>query len=493
MIRPTAAALLAATFFAGCSVDPSGSFRGVERIVGAKTGGKRLHWMRGNAAADAEAQRAVKTLLRRQLTADSAAQVALLNNRSVQSSFEELGIAHADYLEALLPSNPSFSGSLRYSDRPPFGSNIEGQAAASVLDLLLLPVKRKVAAAQLRAAKYSVASEVLSLVTETKTAFYTLQAREQLVGRMDLIAKTNQAALDIAQRQHQAGNLTDLELVNQQALYSQSRVDVAQTRAKIRSDRERLNRLMGVWGADLNWRVANQLPPVPKKEISLAGLEKRALAERLDVALARQNVAAIQYALKARGATRYLPASIDVGVSREKEVDRTVLTGPTLDLQIPLFNFGQAAIPRLQAQYRQAQHELEAIAVNARSEVREARDLVVANRELSQFYEKTLLPQRLQIVNQTALHYNAMQIGPIELLSAKERQLTTERAYVDAWRDYWIARVQLERALIGSGGGGRALPRRGGGAASPGEQRAAPQSEGAEQGEDSRVAPESGS
>jgi cobalt-zinc-cadmium efflux system outer membrane protein len=145
---------------------------------------------------------------------------------------------------------------------------------------------------------------------------------------------------------------------------------------------------------------------------------------------------------------------VNIGVNREKETDGQVLTGPTLDMQLPLFDFGQAAIPRLQSQYRQAQHSLEALAVNARSEVREARDLVVANRDLAKFYDKTLLPQRLQIVNQTQLQYNAMQVGPLEVLAAKERELMTERAYIEAWRDYWIARVELERALIGSGGGG---------------------------------------
>jgi cobalt-zinc-cadmium efflux system outer membrane protein len=305
---------------------------------------------------------------------------------------------------------------------------------------------------------------VLGIASETKAAFYTLQARQQLLKRLELIASTNKAGLDITQHRHEAGNVTDLDLANQQALYSQSRVDIAQTRTQVRSDRERLNRLMGLWEVSLQWRAADQLPAIPKSEVSLSNLQKRALAERLDVALARQNVESIAYALKTRGATRFLPASVDIGVNREKEPDGTVLTGPAIEMQLPLFDFGQAAIPRLQAQYRQAQHSLEALAVNARSAVREARDLVVANRELAKFYDKTLLPQRLQIVNQTQLQYNAMQVGPLELLAAKERELATERAYIEAWRDYWIARVELERALIGSAGGGsvRTTPRAGG-------------------------------
>lgn len=457
IISPTVG--IVAAFFAGCAANPSADFADVQQNVAARSGGKRLNWQRGGAG-DTESQRRVQALLQRPLTADSAAQIALLNNRSIQAELEEIGIARADYLQALLPANPSFSGLLRYPDRPPFGSNIEGQIGANLLDLLLLPSRKKVAAAQLQTAKMGVAAEVLGLVGETKSAFYTLQGRQQLLGRLKLIGTTNEASLDLAQRQHEAGNISDLDLANQQALYSQSKVDLARTQTLIRSDRERLNRLMGLWGPALGWRAGDQLPAVPKSENSLAGLEKRALTERIDVALARQNVASIGYALRTRGSTRFLPASIEVGVNREKEVDRTVLAGPSLDLKLPLFDFGQAAIPKLQAQYRQAQHRLEALAVNARSEVREARDLVIANRDMARFYEKTLLPQRLQILNQTQLFYNAMQIGPIDLLAAKERELETERRYIEAWRDYWLARVELERALIG-GGGGRPTPERG--------------------------------
>jgi cobalt-zinc-cadmium efflux system outer membrane protein len=98
--------------------------------------------------------------------------------------------------------------------------------------------------------------------------------------------------------------------------------------------------------------------------------------------------------------------------------------------------------------------------VDARSEIREARDLVSANRELANYYGKILLPQRVQIVNQTQLQYNAMQVGPIDLLQAKERELDTERAYVEVWRDYWIARAELERALwAGTGGGAQTSER----------------------------------
>lgn len=455
LVVRTAALLLAASFAAGCA-SPDPGFGDVESAVGSRTG-KQLRWMR-NPGDVAAAQNAMRALLKRRLTADSAAQIALLNNRRLQSSFEQIGISAAEYRQASFPSNPSFSGFIRFPDSGGV-SNLELSVAQNLLDLLLIPLKRRVAKGALDAAKLEVSREVLQLVTETKIAFYNLQARQQLLSRLKLIVEVNESAADLAKRMHEAGNIPDVELANQQATYSQSRVDVAQTEGQIRSDRERLNRLMGVWGADTNWSVGDRLPDIPASEVSLSRLESKAIEQRFDVALARQNVAAIGLAGGLQRATRLLPSGIDVGVNTERDTDGSRLTGPTLDVRLPIFDQGQARMAKLAAQYRRAQNELEAIAVEARSEVREARDQVLSNRELARYYGQVLLPQRIQIVNTTQLQYNAMQRNPSDLLLAKERELNTERGYIDAWRDYWIARAELEMALKGGSPGGNSRGR----------------------------------
>ena len=466
MIHPTGlgritAVITASALFGGCSVNPTGSFRDVEGRVASRTG-KKLHWIRDGADA-ATAQSAVRKLLSHRLNADSAAQVALLNNRRLQSAFEEIGIAQADYVQAGIPRNPQFAGHVDFSS---VGKSYEYSAATELMNLLLLPLSKKIARSELEQTKMRVAAEVLSLVAETKTAFYNLQARQQMLSRLKLIVGTNEAAADLSKRQHDAGNISDLDLADQQALYTESRIDIAQTEAQIRCDRERLNRLMGVWGADTNWKVGDELPEIPSSEISLAKLESKALEQRFDVAMARRNVEAIGLSRGLRAKTRFLPVQLNAGIHGERESDSEGRRGPQIDLTLPIFDQGQAALAKLGAQYRQAQNNLEATAVEARSEVREARDMVTASRELARYYGQVLLPQRIQIVNQTQLQYNAMQRGPVDLLLAKERELTTERSYIEAWRDYWIARAELEMALKGGSPRGGSMRDRGGEASS---------------------------
>ena len=445
-IIKTSAAGLVVAGLAGCAAVPrEAGFGRVQATVGDRTG-HLVQW-RGNTADDAAVDAAVRALLAHELTADQAVQVALLNNRHLQATFEDLGVAQADLVQAGLLKNPVFAASWRFPDRSPGGTNAEYSVTQDFLDLLILPLRKKVAAQQFEGTKLSVAHEVLQLAAEVKTAYYTLQAREQLLDRLRLIADLNQTGAELAQRQHEAGTLNELGWVSQRAIYDQSKIDVAQTETQLAADRERLNRLLGLWGAQTTWKVAARLPEIPQQEPPVEHLESVAIRQRLDLAATRAQLITLGQALAVTEGYRYF-ASADVGVDTERETDGQRVTGPTLSLQVPIFDQGQAQIAKVKAQYRQFQRRFEAQAVDIRSEVREARDRMLAQRNLAEYY-KVLLPERMRILELTLQQYNGMLKGPYDLLLAKQNEVTTEQAFVDAWRDYWIARADLERALGG--------------------------------------------
>jgi len=438
---------LFAAFIAGC-VAPNASLDGVQRTVRERIG-QRVNWNRGGPE-DAQIAQGVQALLRRPLTAERAVQIALLNNRELQARFEEIGIAQADVIQAGLLSNPNFAASFRFPNRAPSGTNIEYSIAQNFLDLLVMPLRKRIANAQLAQTEIRVADEVLKLALEVKIAFYTAQARQQLLDRLRVVTETNETAAELTKRLHDAGNASDLELANQQGSYEQSRLEVAQTELQVRRDRERLNRLLGLWGAQTNWTMADHLPELSGSEGALRNLESRAIAQRLDLQAARMRLDFVGQALALRTRTRYIPAAIKMGIDTERETDGSRVTGPTLDLELPIFNQGQGEIARLTAQYRQAQRELEAMTINIRSEVREACDQVIAARDLTSDIGKHLLPTRQQALNLTLQQYNFMLKGAYDLLLAKQNEVAAERSYIEAWRDYWIARAELERAVGGS-------------------------------------------
>ena len=432
---------------AGCaSTNPQAAFDDVDKTVNTRIG-ESVQWPR-NDSTNNEIAMVIEPLLKTNLTASVAVTIALLNNHSLQAEFEEIGISQADVAQASRLKNIEIAGSWRFPDRPPSAADIEYSAAGNLLDLLTMPAKKKMAARNLEQTKLRVANKVLQLAADTQTAFYDLQAQTELVDRLNTILEINAAASDLAQRQFDAGNINELELHNQQAPSIQSQLNLMKAKAEVQAGREHLNRLLGLSGDQINWQIVNELPSLPENELPLENLESLAVSQRLDVAASRSQAEAIAAALRLKQRTRFIPGAT-IGVDTERTPDGQRVTGPTLALEIPIFDQGQPAIAKLAAEFQQAKENYAAKEINVRSEVREARAALLATREAVEYSQKNLLPLRKQILGETLLHYNAMQKNSYDLLAAKDREQNAEQVNVEALRDYWLARVELERAAGG--------------------------------------------
>jgi outer membrane protein, heavy metal efflux system len=439
--------IFALTLAASVAREQDEAFQGVQQSVQERTG-KALRWEQDQAAHE-QAMQDVRLLLRKPLTVDAAVQIALLNNRSLQATFEEIGLSAADLLEAGTIPNPKFDLAIRFPDKPPSGTYIDYGAAIDFLSIIMIPLKKRVAKDQLESAALRIADDTLELVSQVKSACYSLQASQQLLRRFKEIVDTNAASLDLAQRQHEAGNIKDLALAQQQASYSRSRLDVASTEAEIRRNREKLNRLLGLWGVDTDWQIAGELPEVPNSDLPIRGLERLAISQRLDLQAEYLRVTSQTKNLGLTKSFRLLGA-LDFGVESERETDSQTRTGPRFAIELPIFNQGQARIARGEAALRQAQDKFAALAIDARSQIRELRDELTSKREIARFYQEELLPDQRRILNESLANYNAMEIGNFELFTTKAEEARTEREYVETARDYWITRAELERAVGGN-------------------------------------------
>ena len=435
--------LLTAGSFAGCAhVNPNPAFTELANTVHLRTG-KHVQWNRGTAQ-DGEAQAAVASLLSRPLTADSAVQIALLNNRNLQATYEELGIAQADLVEAGLLKNPVFAFERRFPGRA-----MEADLLKEFIDLLLLPLRKHIAQAQFEAAKFRVGHEILSLAAEVRAAFYEHQGDQQLVDLRKNVAEVTERSAEAALRLQQAGNKTNLDLANEQATHAEAKIEFAKTRSEAAQSREKLNKLIGAYGGQTNWTVAARLPELPSSEISATRLESRAIEQRLDLAAARQDFVAIA---RSAGLTR-LDAILEkgeIGAHYEREKSGEYSIGPSVDVPIPIYNQGQAAVERSSAKLRQSQERYLALAAEIRSDVRAARDRMLLARQQVEYFKSTALPARARVILEAQLQYNAMQIGPSQLLQAKQEEVKTGAELVATQRDYWVARAELEKAMGGS-------------------------------------------
>ena len=437
---------------AGCaSASPSRGFKPVEETVTAH-GGPRVIW-RSDTPQDHEAAAAVDDLLKQPLTADGAVQVALLNNSTLQATYEEIGIAQADLVQAGLLSNPVFGVSARRRSPGPTATAWGFSLVQNFLELLNRPLHKKIAAAELERTRLRVSHEVFSLAGMVRRDYYTLQANQQLLGRLDEIVKGNEAAAEIATRQRNAGTLGELGQSVQQSALDQMRLLAIQLRLQCQRDREALSRDMGLTGDALTWQLTAELAEPPENDPPLAGMEARAVAQRLDLAAARAETEAYYQNLRRTRGFRFVNR-VELGFQTEKPLEAEPgaprLSGPEISLELPLFDRGQGKVPLALALLRQSQARTREREVSVRSEVREAHARLQASREMIRLYTTDLLPLRRRIVTLTFQQYNAMLKGVYDLLLAKQAELEAERGSIEALRDYWISRSELERAVGGS-------------------------------------------
>ncbi len=393
---------------------------------------------------DAEAAERLRVLLGGDVSENEAVEIALLNNRRFQALLEELGIGRADLWQAGLPRNPVLGGEIRFPGSP--SAPFEVFLLQNVIDLIRLPQRRRQAAAEFEHTKLRVADEVLDLVSRVRRAYFTAQAASQAVALRRTVTELAQATVELAIRQHAAGNISDLQLEQEQALLEQAKLEQALGEEDELAERERLTSLMGLWGEHLNWRIGPTLPELPEREADLQGLESRAAVNRLDLALARGEVEVLARALPH---SRLAALDLEVGVHREREPDGKTTTGPALDISLPVFDRGGPARSRAEASLRQAQARLTALAVEIRSEVRAGRQRLLAARNRALYFETVVLPRRARIVAFTQQEYNFMLIGPFQLFAARQDEIDAQRQRIESLRDYWISRADLERTLGG--------------------------------------------
>ncbi len=433
--------LLAAGFTMGCASAPVDSaFDDVQHLVGDRTGAE-LSWDQ-DVSAKATVRDHVHEILARELRVEDAIQIALLSSPDLQAIYEELGVAQADLVQAGLPKNPFLEAEVRFP-----GPAAEGHVIQELVSLFTRPLEQRVAAERLEEAKLRVAAAVTNLAGQVAVAFFDFQGEQQIAEMRATVLAAADASRDAAQRLHKAGNITDLALANEDAMERQARLDLAEAEAMVIEKRERLNALMGLFGNDVTWHATARLQELPANEVPQPGLESLAIANNFEIAAARQEIASLAGSLGLVRATALLP-ELELGIHDSREVGGPNTLGPSIGLQLPIFDRGQGRVARGESLLRQSEQRLTARAIELRSRVRALYARMNAKRQRVDFYRKIVVPLRERIVEQTQLEYNGMLLGVFDLLRAKHDAIDAGREWIEALRDYWMARAELE-ALAG--------------------------------------------
>jgi outer membrane protein TolC len=449
--RGIAVALIAGLLVSACkTLSPDAGMDAVADIAGDAAGGEVLAIRNPEQAAAARAK--IEQLLSRPLTARAAVQVALLNNRGLQAAYNELGIAEAAMVEASLPPSPTISLQRISGD---VEIEIERRIVGDILKLATLPVRSEIAGDRFRQAQLRAAASTLQTAAETRRAYYRSIAAAETVGFLDQAAATAQTTSELAKRLGESGAMNKLDQAREQAFYAEITAQLAKARQQAASERERLVRAMGLWGSDLAFRIPNSLPPLPSRPRNAPMVETQAVARRIDLQIGRIELDALAKSFGLTQATRFLNL-LDLSA-----VGKTIINKPTgerirdrgfdVQLQIPLFDFGETRVREAEQTYMQAVNRLAEMAVNARSQAREAYQAYRSSYDIAAHYRNEVLPLRKIISDEMLLRYNAMMIDVFGLLTEARQRIVSTTNAVEAERDFWLAAVDLDAAILGGG------------------------------------------
>jgi len=437
--------LIAATLLAGCVPSQSSLFGPVQRDVSNRLG-IGVSWTEGD-----RTTAAVDALLGKPIDLEAALRISLARNRHLQAQFDELGIAASQVAEATVLPPLSVDADYKRAVSGE-GSEIELTAVQDVLDLLQLGQRRGIAYAELRGARARAVAATVELAARVETAFYDVLAASEERELVQTAFQAASVAADLVERQHAAGNTSDLALAREQEQRERTRIEVGRADQQLAEHRARLAALLGIDGGHANWSTAGRLPDAPMTAPRLDDLEQAALATSLDLTALRAEADAAAARHRYAMVRSFIP-ELGAGVAVARREGGEWEAGPAIRIGVPLFNQQQAPRARARAEQNRAKNELSATSTDLRASAETVRARVLqAFSDVRQLAD-VVMPLRKRVLDETVLHYNAMNATTFELLMARREMVDVGQQHIEARRRYWSAMAEAKALQRG----GRAM------------------------------------
>lgn len=407
--------------------------------------GRKVSW-RGDEADERQAAETRARLLDGTLRMDEAVQLALLENRSLQAAYEELGVSEAELLAAGLLDNPVFhAGAVFYGRHD--GGDTSPDLTLSVeqdfLSILAIPQRRAAAEGSLAAARAAVTRSVVDVAAQARAAFVDAVTAEEVEALRRRATHAAAAALELVRRMHAAGNINDLTLVAEEARAKEAEVALFGAQRDAAVTKARLAAVLGVLDREI---LLPASLPDPVRTLPALDVEALAVERSLVLAGVRGEIAAEAARLGYASWSRFLPG-LDVGAELERD-DALLKAGPAVGLTLPLFDLGQGTLLASESRLRERTATLAFLSSQVRARTREAVAVEQAAAGQARALAE-LVPIQERVVEQTWLQYNGMFVGVFDLLDARTRAIDTAERSAQARRLAWRARIDVDKLLAG--------------------------------------------
>ncbi len=397
-----------------------------------------------------QAQSDVDALLDRPLGGDDAVRVALAYSPALQAMLYESAAGSASATQSARMPNPVFAFErLVRNDAGMRELELTRTLSLSVLDLLLLPSRLRLADYRQQANRLALAANVVQAATEARQAWVAAVAAQQALQYAQQVKATADASAELARRMQAVGNFSKLQRAHEQAFAADAVAQLARAAQVARGSREALIRALGLDEQQAGaLKLPDRLPELPAQPKDEANVARLAMDQRLDLRMAR---AKLDFVAREQGLTRItgFVNGLDLGLTRKSETGLAAQRGYELSVPLPIFDAGDATRARAQATYMAALNRAAQASVDAGSQVRQTYGAYRTAYDIARHYRDEIVPLRKTIAEENVLRYNGMLIGVFELLADSRQQIASVIQAIDAQRDFWLADAALQAELIG--------------------------------------------
>jgi outer membrane protein TolC len=449
-----------ATAIPGAYTEPKAGFANVSNQTSASIG-KRTAFAQTQAENVVLKKQVHGMVHRKTISADTAVQVALLNNKGLQAAYANVGLSAADAWQQSTPENPVVSIGILGIGAAELGlyRAIEGMFATNILDAKTRKQRVALADINFRSAQLGAVNDTLTLANQTRQAWINAVSAFEAASYLKRAKATSDAGSELARKLGETGALNKAGQAREHAFNAELAGQLAKARLNATRAKEDLTKLMGLWGTEVDYYVPDALPALPRSVGRITNIEGKALRNRLDLQVAKLGLEAQAAAFGLTDQTQLLTdLEIIAGFEAEREADggeTETETTPQIELEfaIPIYDTGKARMRKAELMYLQAANVLAEKAVNVRSEARGAEVSYHASYKIARHYRDVLVPLRKTVEEEGLLSYNGMITNTFELLTDVREKLGASLEAANAKREFFMAQADLTAAIYGGGAG----------------------------------------
>lgn len=421
-------------------VDPGPDFQEARKLVEETTGRQEVF----DPLAPVLSNEEIDAVLADGLSLDEAMRLALVNNRELQADFQEIGVAHADWVQSRLLSNPSLDVLLRF---PIDGgaSTLEALLGVELLEIWRIPIRTEAASRDLEATVLRIARRAGERLAEARRTYYEAVAADELYGvaqeNVELARRSFEAVKDL----HEAGaadafdeNLSQGPLLAAQLALRTARIEMANAKRD-------LGKILSIDGPVEALELTDRLPDPVSAEVDTEALVQEALISRLDLRALSAAIDALDARVRLERRKAWGELSAGPEFQEEGSPSGGDVVGPGIGLTLPIFDQNQAQVARAEFRLQQMVKLREAAQVAVAQDVRASADRVSTSARNLAFYGEELLPQAERSLDLARQSYAAGRTTLLALIETQRQVLEARRGYVTLRLEAAMSATELER------------------------------------------------